>query len=184
MFGATALLAVAGATLSSVETAPARTADRSSAAAPAAMSLVGTWSRSTTCRELAAAFGSAGLERFVAEAVVGNGFVPGVTSTDQLRDPANPCLGAVPRRHAHFFRRNGEFGSLDWNGDVVDDGRYRVGPRGSVTIFKEFPRVTFRYRIRGNRVAFTPVIPRGCTAFRCQWAISVAYPGKTWARVR
>jgi hypothetical protein len=94
------------------------------------------------------------------------------------------ALLSAPRRHAHFFRKNGEFGSLDWNGEVVDDGRFKVGPPGTVTIFKEFPKVSFRYWIRGNRVSFTPLISRGCAAFRCQWAISVAYPGKTWARVR
>ena len=123
------------------------------------------------------------MTKLVNEMIVGNGFVPGVQSPGELRDPARPCLGAVPRRHSHFFLSNGEFGSLDWNGEPVDDGRYRVTTPGKVTILKEFPKVTFRYRIRGKEISFMPVVPKGCQTFRCAWAISVAYPGKTWKRV-
>ena len=122
------------------------------------------------------------MQRLVAEMVVGNSFIPNVTSVDQLRDHANPCAGAVPRRHSHFFRKSGEFGSLDWTGQPVDDGRYRITKPGTVTIFKEFPKVPFRYRISGNSLSLTPLTPRGCPAFRCAWAIAVAYPGKTWKR--
>jgi len=35
-----------------------------------------------------------------------------------------------------------------------------------------------------DRIALTPVVARGCLSFRCAWAISMAYPGKTWRRVR
>ena len=122
------------------------------------------------------------MQRLVAEMVVGNSFIPNVASVDQLRDRANPCAGAVPRRHSHFFRQSGEFGSLDWTGQPVDDGRYRITKPGTVTIFKEFPKVSFRYRISGSALSLTPLTPRGCTAFRCAWAIAVAYPGKTWKR--
>ena len=146
--------------------------------------LVGTWARTTTCAELASAFRIAGMSKLVNEMVVGNGFIPGVESPGQLRDPAKPCLGAVPRKHSHFFLKNGEFGSLDWNGEPVDDGRYSVSKPGTVTIFKEFPKVSFRYQIRGKVIGFTPLVPKGCQTFRCAWAISVAYPGKTWKRVR
>lgn len=154
-----------------------------SASSQSAASLVGTWARTTTCAELATAFRNAGMSKLVNEMVVGNGFIPGVQTPSELRDPARPCLGAVPRRHSHFFLKNGEFGSLDWNGDPVDDGRYRVSKPGTVTIFKEFPKVTFRYQIRGKSISFTPLVPKGCQTFRCAWAISVAYPGKTWKRV-
>ena len=149
-----------------------------------ARSLVGTWARTTTCTELTSALRSAGIAKLVNEMVVGNGFIPGVRNPENLRDPSRPCLGAVPRKHSHFFLKNGEFGSLDWNGEAVDDGRYRISKAGSVTIFKEFPKVTFRYQVRGNRVSLTPLVPKGCQTFRCAWAISVAYPGKTWKRER
>jgi hypothetical protein len=143
--------------------------------------LVGTWRRTTTCEELVAALTKAGAPRkWVLEGVAGNGFIPGVTAPDQIADPTQPCAGAVPRRHSHFFRKSGAFGSLDWNGQQVDDGRYRIIRPGTVVISK----VTFRYRIRGNKITFTPLVPKGCSSFRCAWAISVAYPGKTWQRVR
>ena len=154
-----------------------------SASSQSTPSLVGTWARTTTCAELVSAFRSAGMSKLVNEMVVGNGFIPGVQSPGELRDPARPCLGAVPRKHSHFFLKNGEFGSLDWNGEPVDDGRYRVGKPGTVTIFKEFPKVSFRYQIGGRAISFTPLVPKGCQTFRCAWAISVAYPGKTWKRV-
>ena len=154
-----------------------------SATSQSAASLVGTWARTTTCAELTSAFRSAGITKLVNEMVVGNGFIPGVRSPGQLRDPARPCLGAVPRRHSHVFLENGEFGSLDWNGDPVDDGRYRIVKPGTVTVFKEFPSVTFRYEIRGKQIRFTPLVPKDCQTFRCAWAISVAYPAKTWKRV-
>jgi hypothetical protein len=155
-----------------------------SASSQSAASLVGTWARTTTCAELTTALRRAGVTKLVNEMVAGNGFVPGVRSPDQLRNPAKPCLGAVPRKHSHFFRKNRAFGSLDWDGDQVDDGRYRVSKPGTVTIFKEFPKVTFRYQISGKQIRFNPVVPKGCQTFRCAWAISVAYPGKTWTRVK
>ena len=43
--------------------------------------------------------------------------------------------------------------------------------------------MTFRYRIVGRTITFAPVIAKGCSTFRCAWAISMAYPGKTWLRV-
>jgi hypothetical protein len=162
------------------------TASAHPAAATSAMtesSLVGTWQRTTTCAQLAAALTKAGLQKFVLEFVAGNGFIPGVSRPEQIRDRANPCNGAIPRKHSHFFTKSRKFGSLDWKGRPVDDGTYGIG-RGTVTIFKEFPKVTFRYRIAGNLITFSPAIAKGCSAFRCAWAISMAYPGKSWRRVR
>jgi hypothetical protein len=124
------------------------------------------------------------MKKLVLEMVAGNGFIPGVTAPGQIADPTNPCKGAVPRRHSHFFTKNREFGSLDWRGRQVDDGTYRLVRGQTIVIYKEFPKVTFHFRIRGKTITFAPVIPKGCTSFRCAWAISVAYPGKTWQRVR
>ena len=89
----------------------------------------------------------------------------------------------MPRKHSHFFTKGGKFGSLDWTGQTVDDGTYRLAKGLTFVISKEFPKVTFHYRIQGNTIAFSPVIPAGCSAFRCLWAVSMAYPGKTWKRV-
>jgi len=85
----------------------------------------------------------AGLDGWVSEVVVGEGFVPGVRKPDQLADPANPCKGAVPREHSHFFTEDGRFGSLDWNGDTVDDGTYEMVDADTFVVSKEFPDVRF-----------------------------------------
>jgi hypothetical protein len=146
--------------------------------------LVGTWGRVTTCGELAAALTRAGMRKFVLEFIAGNGFIPGVTRPEQITDPANPCRRAVSRKHSHFFTKSRKFGSLDWRGRPVDDGTYRLVGNRTVVIFKEFPKVTFNYRIRSKTITFAPVLPKGCSTFRCAWAISMAYPGKTWQRVR
>lgn len=156
-------------------------ATTSAVSAPSPGPLVGTWSRTTTCAELVAVLRKAGMTKMVPEMVAGNGFVPNARNPGQL-DPANTCRGAAPRKHSHFFRRDGQFGSLDWNGDRVDDGRWRITKPGVVTISKEFPDVSFRYVIRGNVVSLTPLVPKGCATFRCAWAMSVAYPGRTWKR--
>jgi hypothetical protein len=130
------------------------------------------------------AFKQAGLGKFAPDAIAGNGFVPGVTSADQLADPSNPCEGSVPREHSHFFTEDGSFGSRDWNGEQVDDGTYEIIDDNTFVISKEFPDVTFNYRIQGDTIMFDPVIPDcspGC--FEAQWSVAVAYPGKTWERV-
>ncbi len=146
--------------------------------------IVGTWERATTCEELVSALIDAGLEQWVAEGVAGNGFVPGVTSPDQIADPADPCAGAVPRTHSHFFTEGGLFGSLDWNGEQVDDGTYELVDGDTLVVSKEFPDVTFRFTIDGETLSLEPVIP-GCSpsCFEAAWSVSVAYPGKTWLRV-
>jgi hypothetical protein len=152
--------------------------------ATAQPSLVGTWRRLTTCAELSTALKRAGQSKWVLEFIAGNRFVPGVVQPDQIKDRAHPCKGAVSRRHSHVFTKSRMFGSLDWKGQPVDDGTYRLGNNRTVVIFKEFPKVTFRYRIVGTTITFAPVIAKGCSTFRCAWAISMAYPGKTWLRVR
>jgi hypothetical protein len=117
--------------------------------------------------------------------VAGNGFIPGVGVEDPEQiDPEEPCKGAVPRIHSHFFTEDGEFGSRDWNGEDVDDGRYRVNG-DKLVISKEFPDVTLEFRIEDRTIMFDPLdIEAGCTTFRCGWSIAVAYPGKSWKRVR
>jgi hypothetical protein len=144
-------------------------------------SLVGTWARVTTCADAVKALGRPGLERYTLEAVAGNGFIPGVRTVEQLKDTAHPCRGAVPRKHSHFFTKDGRFGSLDWRGEEVDDGTYKVtGNR--LVISKEFPSVTFIYRISNRTATLTPVIPMRCSTFRCAWAVQMAQPGKPWRR--
>ena len=146
--------------------------------------LIGTWERETMCEELVGGLTAAGLDRWVLEFVAGSGFIPGVTNAAQIADPANPCEGAVPRVHSHFFDEEGRFGSLDWNGEQVDDGTYEIVDDHTVVVSKEFPDVTFGYFIDGDTVTFEPVIP-DCApdCFEAAWSVAVAYPGETWLRV-
>jgi hypothetical protein len=155
-------------------------ATASDVAAPA---LVGTWERETRCEELVSALNEAGLDKWVLESIAGNGFIRGVRRPDQIRDPGDPCDGAVPRVHAHFFTADGMFGSLNWKGDQVDDGTYVVTDDGTFVVSKEFPEVTFKYTIEDDTISFDPVIP-DCSpeCFEAAWNVSVAYPGETWTR--
>ena len=152
--------------------------------ANARQALVGTWQRVTTCEELLGALNQAGLGDSALDAVAGNGFVPGVSTAGQLADPEQPCEGAVPREHSHFFTADGQFGSLDWNGEQVDDGTYTVIDNRTFAISKEFPYVTFHFQIQGDTITLDPVLPdcaaQGC--FEASWAVSVAYPGTEWHR--
>ena len=147
-------------------------------------SLVGTWERVTRCKELVHALEKAGLDQFVLDNVVGNGFLPGVTSPDQIADPKHPCKGAVPRVHAHFFTADGQFGSLDFTGQQVDAGVYTIIEPGTVVIDNGDFRATFHYRFtdHGDTIRFYPVLP-DCICDTAQWAVAVAYPGKKWTRV-
>jgi hypothetical protein len=145
--------------------------------------LVGEWQRVTTCAELVQALKQAGFDKNVLGAAAGNGFIPGVTTVDELADPARPCKGAVPREHSHFFTSDGLFGSRDWNGNQVDDGSYKIIDDDTFVIGD----TTFHYRIHGDTLMLDPVIPSDCSTRRCReaaaWSVSVAYPGKEWKRV-
>ena len=147
-------------------------------------SLVGTWERVTRCKELVHALEKAGLDQFVLDNVVGNGFLPGVMSPDQIADPKHPCKGAVPRVHAHFFTADSQFGSLDFTGQQVDAGVYTIIEPGTVVIDNGDFRAIFHYRFtdHGDTIRFYPVLP-DCVCFAAQWATAVAYPGKKWTRV-
>jgi hypothetical protein len=164
---------------------------RSSSAATGA-SLIGEWQRVTTCPDYVRALTRAGFPEAALEAAAGNGFIPGVTTVEDLADPAHPCRGAIPRRHSHFFTQDGLFGSRDWDGNQVDDGSYETFDDHTLVIpygFEEGPpiQVTFRYRIAGETIRFDPVMPSDCSTSRCReaaaWSVAVALPGKTWRRV-
>jgi hypothetical protein len=143
--------------------------------------LVGTWERTQTCAELVDVLTDNGLERSILPTLAGDGWIPGVTKPSQIDDPGHPCKDAVSRKHSHFFTADGEFGSLDADGEQVDDGTYTL--RGKDTVVVD--GVTFKYRITDNdTIRFTPRIP-ACRpdCWEATWSVAVAFPGYTWHRV-
>jgi len=160
---------------------PATTPAPSTSAAPA---IVGEWVGVHDCERMTSLLHDAGLDEFVAEAVYGNGLVPGARSEDDLKDPSQSCLGAVRRAHSHFFTASGEFGSRDFNGQRVDDGHYEI-QGGDVVVINGTP---FGFRVAGDELTLEPrqVDIAGCTTKECRfeaaWVLMVAMPGTTWTR--
>jgi hypothetical protein len=151
---------------------------------PTPSKLVGEWERTTTCQERVQALTKAGLGRYAAEHAAGEGWIPGVSDPSELKDPKNPCQGAVPLKHSHFFTADGQFGSKDAQGDTVDDGSYELADEMTVIITKEFGEVTFHFVADDEKLVLTPVLPKclkdGC--FAAQWAVGMSYPGLEWSR--
>ena len=147
--------------------------------------IVGEWQRVTTCQQRVKALRQEGLERYAAEQVAGDGFIPGVTDKSQIKDPSRPCADAVPMNHSHFFTEDGEFGSRDDAGMQVDDGPYRLLGSDKVLIGGADHEVTFRYEIDGDALRLYPELPacvkRGC--FPAQWAVAVSYNGLPWQKI-
>jgi hypothetical protein len=110
------LIAAFGAAALAILALPAGAATETARSSP----LVGRWERVTTCKELVSALTKAGLRKTAPAILSGNGFVPG--TPQQLAVKTNICKGAVARRHSHFFTATGQFGSVDYNGQQVDDG--------------------------------------------------------------
>lgn len=158
-------------------------------AAPPSSSIVGTWQRVIHCQDLVRALTEAGLGDF-APGTAEEEFVH--VTPEGVADAAHPCRGALPKRHSHFFTADGKFGSLDENGNQVDEGIYEVVAPGTLVMPYEFEEgppilVTFHFRIHGNTIIFNPVIPSDCSTGRCReaaaWSVTVALAGKTWRRV-
>jgi len=94
---------------SSDPAAPAPSAPAPSTAAPAP-ELVGRWQQVHDCPTLVAALDDAGLGK-IAPAMIGDYFPQ--SPPQQLAKKSDPCAGAKPQKHAHFFTEQGMFGSLD-----------------------------------------------------------------------
>lgn len=162
-------------------TPPLRQSSAASAP-PGQPALVGEWQRLQKCAELERVVKNAGLQqRLLVQAVAGDGWIPGVSAVEQIKDPAHPCVGAKARLHSHFFTADGQFGSRDAVGQQVDDGHYRLAGQHTLIIDK----FTFHYTITGgDTLALTPVLPKcapGCDD--ALWTVSVAFAGYTWHRI-
>jgi hypothetical protein len=163
-------------------------AEPTSASPSPTPALVGRWERVTTCEELVEALDQAGLGATAAAMLAGNGLVPG--SPKQLAQKADICQGAVSREHSHFFTASGQFGSVDYNDEQVDDGPYEILDDDTVRIGE----TDFRFRITdgGQTLALEPVIEPSAKREALEqplefsgagWSVAVAFPGHTWERV-
>ena len=156
----------------------------SSAPTVAAAEIVGEWVGVHDCERITSLLGEAGLDEFLLEAVYGNGLVPGATKEADLKDPTQPCVGAVQRAHSHFFTAAGGFGSRDFNGQQVDEGGYRIEGDDLIDINGS----KFRFHIDGDELTLEPepVDISQCTdkmcRFEASWVLMVAMPGTTWKR--
>ena len=158
-----------------VSSEPARA---SSSPSPEVSPLVGEWKRVTKCQELVRLLEANGIGSMAPQAIEGNGWVGG--TLEQLEKKDDPCEGAVPREHSHFFTEFGAFGSLDWRGEQVDEGTYAIVDERTFTIGED---ATFHFEIHGDTIRFEPLLPDECTGFDCVWMLAVASPGYTWERV-
>ena len=111
-----------------------------------------------------------GLGERAAQAIEGNGWVGG--SLEQLEKKDDPCEGAVPREHSHFFTEFGTFGSLDWRGEQVDENTYELVDSRTFTIGDG--DAMFHFEIQGDTITFEPVLPDTCSGFDCVWMLAVA----------
>jgi hypothetical protein len=122
----------------------------------------------------------AGLKKWELRFIAEDGWIPGVSKPQQIKDPAHPCQGAVARKHSHFFTAAGEFGSRDENGQQVDENKYEIVAPDVVQIGK----VKFHYEISGDTLRLTPEIP-SCSpdCFEAAWSVAVAYERYDWQRI-
>jgi hypothetical protein len=143
--------------------------------------LVGEWQRTQKCPELVKILTANGMQSAVLPVLAEDDWIPGVSRTSEIENPAQPCEDAVARKHSHFFTADGAFGSRDANGEQVDDGEYRLIGKDTVVV----NGTKFHYKIIGDdTVTLDPVVP-GCApkCFRAIWSVVVAYPGYTWHRI-
>jgi hypothetical protein len=155
------------------------TSPPTTSAAPASL-VVGRWEQTQSCDQLIAAFKAADLAD-VAPGWATNYF-PNSSGKRLAKKGEHICDGAEAVKHSHFFSPDGEFGSLDQNGERVDDGQYEVVDDDTMTIGE----ATFTYRIENGDLVLQPVItdaereaahadPYEYTT--AGWAVSVANGG-------
>ena len=190
-------IATVSASCSSETDAGQRTPDKSQAESPSpsptpVAPLVGRWERLTTCQEMVEILKDAGLGKLAPVALAGNGLVPG--SAKKLATKSDICRGDTPRLHSHFFTSGGQFGSVDWNNQQVDDGPYQIVDADTVHIGDPGFGAEFQYQIDddGTILMLGPVISAAAKRealahpnefSEATWSVTVAFAGHPWSRV-
>jgi hypothetical protein len=148
--------------------------------------VVGRWQQRHSCDQLVKALKANGLEK-VAPAVVGDYF-PNNSSQQLAKRGSHICDGAVPQVHAHFFTSTGSFGSLDQNGQQVDDGHYEIVNNHVMQVGDG----RFEYRVANHALVLKPLISdkdrKAALAAphvfsTAGWQVAVTYDGLPWRSV-
>lgn len=165
-------------------TTPTTTAEPTAEPTTAVTSpIVGEWVSEFRCEHIVEVLTAGGYGGTVISTIVGNGLIPGVTSDDQIGDPADPCAGAVVLAHSHAFTADGQFFSYDDGHAQVDAGRYEIVDADTLAINS----TPFTYVVDADTLTLVPDLPANCASTPCagagQWATMVAQPGLTWERV-
>ena len=145
--------------------------------------IVGVWVGVHQCQRIMDVMTAAGMREQGLSNIVDAGTLPGVTKVADIKDPANPCVGAVEVKHSHFFTAQGAFGSRDSIGTQVDDGTWTL--RDSDTIL--IGDVPFDFTITGDALRLQPVSVGPCPTGSVDWCeeawkLMVAMPGMEWHR--
>jgi hypothetical protein len=153
--------------------------------------LVGRWERVNKCPELIQAFEQAGLRKIAPQFVTE--YFPNAHPKElapKLARKDDPCEGARPFVHSHFFDDTGAFGSLTGELQQVDEGMYEIIDDRTFVLTNA--NVTFHYTIEGDQLLLTPVLTRAmkrqALAHPLDFspaggAIALSYPGHVWKRV-
>jgi hypothetical protein len=150
--------------------------------------IVGRWQMVRTCQNVVGALQAAGL-RPLGAGVVGDYF-PNQTP-QQLARKGNLCKGAKPQIHSHFFTAAGKFGSLDQNGEQVDDGNYETNG-STLKISNSDVSGSFRFRIQGKTLMLKPLLTSALKQealadplnfHTAGWMVAVAINGHPWNRI-
>ena len=178
-------LAACGPSAVATDEAGRSTADSTSTSTAAPTpALIGRWMQVHTCDQLVAALRDAGLGAVVPGAI--GDFFPTATF-EELAAKSDPCSGARPQRHDHFFDAAGAFGSIDQLDQQVDDGAWTL-EHGVLRIGEGAWRVS----IDGGKLSLEPIVSKQQIRWAlahpkrwspASWIIAVSYPGSTWQRV-
>jgi hypothetical protein len=155
--------------------------------------LVGDWRRIRTCDEYVHQIKQAGLEDMVPthqdhqDLVEEFGTGNAAQSHQDSDDPCQGVNGRLP--HDHIFYKDGQFASVNQNGEFVDHGHYKFVDDRTIK-FGDPPGnlVHFRFSYDGATVTFDLDIPdmdncsQDCRE-ETKYRLDVFYPGHHWHRV-
>lgn len=135
------------------------------------------------------AFEEAGLAESKAEWIIGNWVGDPADIEANLDDL---CADSRPaEEHSHFFTKDGEFGSLDDEGNQVDSGDYAVLEAGTLTFpthsteFGYDGDILVAYTVDGDAADFDVQLPSDCDDACLEahaWALSAFFGPEPWTR--